>query len=95
MARELIWSRAALDDLDAIASWVGRDSPNQARRIIEGVFETCEWLLTQPEPAAIWWSSKPVSVMQYETQGLRILFERQGEDLHLLAIAHGGRRDPL
>ncbi|MCK7578335.1 MAG: type II toxin-antitoxin system RelE/ParE family toxin [Chromatiales bacterium] len=48
MAGELIWSRAALDDIEAIAAFVARDSAIQARRLVEHVFQGAERLLIRP-----------------------------------------------
>ena len=39
MAAELIWTEEALDDVDAIAELIARDSPYHARRVVEAMFE--------------------------------------------------------
>jgi len=39
MARSLIWSTEALDDIDAIAQSIARDSPQHARKVVEALFE--------------------------------------------------------
>ncbi|MHB8913161.1 MAG: hypothetical protein ACYC42_11055 [Lysobacter sp.] len=36
MAAELIWSSESLDDIDAIAQFIGRDSLHHAQRVVEG-----------------------------------------------------------
>lgn len=84
MAGELIWSRAALDDLDAIATFIARDSVIHARFVVEKIIARAERLLAQPPghltPDA---QQKPLADSLY---GVRLLWERQGADLHLLAI---------
>lgn len=35
MAAGLIWSGESLDDIDAIAGFVARDSPYHAKRVVE------------------------------------------------------------
>lgn len=39
MAAELIWTEEALDDVDAIAEFITRDSLYHARRVVEAMFE--------------------------------------------------------
>ncbi|THD08316.1 type II toxin-antitoxin system RelE/ParE family toxin [Metallibacterium scheffleri] len=39
MVAALIWSSESLDDIDAIAQFISRDSPHHAQRVVEGLFE--------------------------------------------------------
>lgn len=48
MAGEVIWSTEALDDLDAIAAYIARDSATQARRFVSEAFDLSDLILTQP-----------------------------------------------
>ncbi len=88
MAGELIWSRTALDDIEAIAVFIARDSLIHARRIVEQIIACGERLLVQPALGEIAPESSRERVHEYSLYGFRILFERQGQDLHLLAIIH-------
>lgn len=86
MAGELIWSRAALDDLEAIAAFVARDSAIQARRLVEHVFQGAEQLLARPtldQRRAPFQNEDP---REYSVQGLRVLYEPQGDDVHILGV---------
>ena len=86
MAGELIWSRAALDDSEAIAAFIARDSQVQARRFVERLLDTCQRLLIQPALGSPPPESRRDGFMEYGFYNFRILCERQGDDLHLLAI---------
>ncbi len=89
MAGELIWSRTALEDIEGIASSIGRDSFVHARRFVEKVLEEADRVLEQPtihHPVAQPDRGGPSLRGLY---GHRLLFERQGEDLHLLGVIHG------
>ena len=92
MAGELIWSRAALDDLAAIAAFIAEDSRVQSRRVLEAVFAGAESLLDRPGKPQMAPESGSEVVFEARIRGYRLLFERQGDDLHVLAIAHG--REP-
>ena len=39
MAQALIWSEEALDDVDRIAEYIGRDSPYHAQQVAEHLFD--------------------------------------------------------
>lgn len=39
MAKTLIWSREALDDIDSIAEYISRDSLFHAQQVAERLFE--------------------------------------------------------
>jgi toxin ParE1/3/4 len=48
MAGDVIWALEALDDIDAIARYIARDSQTQARRVVSEVLDLAELLVTQP-----------------------------------------------
>jgi plasmid stabilization system protein ParE len=48
MAGQVIWSEEALDDVDAIAAYIARDSVTHARRFVSEVFDVTDLLVTQP-----------------------------------------------
>lgn len=39
MAAALIWSAESLEDIDAVAEFINRDSPRHAQRVLEAFFE--------------------------------------------------------
>ena len=91
MAGELIWSRAALDDIEAIAAIVARDSAIQARRLVEQVFQGAERLLIRPMLDQRRTSGQGEGMREYGVQGLRVLYEPQGDDVHILGVVIGAR----
>lgn len=95
MAGELIWSRTALDDIEAIAAFIARDSLIHARRTVEQIIACGERLLVQPALGEIAPESSRETVHEYGLYSFRMLFERQGQDLHLLAIIHDRGRQHI
>lgn len=91
MAGELIWSRAALDDIEAIAAFVARDSVIQARRLVEHVFQSAERLLVRPTLDQRRVPGQSEGMRDYSIQGLRVLYELQGDDVHILGVVIGMR----
>lgn len=49
MARRLIWTLPALEDLDEIADYIALDDADAARRLIERIFAHVEQLVDHPE----------------------------------------------
>ena len=91
MAGELIWSRAALDDIEAIAAYIARDSAIQSRRLVELVFQGAERLLARPTLDQRRTPGQGEGMRDYSIQGLRVLYEPQGDDVHILGVVIGTR----
>ena len=89
MAGELIWSRAALDDIEVIAAFVARDSAIQARRLVEQVFQGAERLLVRSMLDQRRAPGQSEGMREYGIQRLRVLYEPQGDDVHILGVVLG------
>ena len=50
MVATVIWSQESLDDIDAIAEYISRDSPYHAQRVVEAVFDLGERIGEQRNP---------------------------------------------
>jgi toxin ParE1/3/4 len=49
MARALVWSPEAIDDVEGIAAYIERDSPWYARAVASKIVETAETIPRYPE----------------------------------------------
>ncbi|NEV62031.1 type II toxin-antitoxin system RelE/ParE family toxin [Thiorhodococcus minor] len=92
MAGELIWSRTALDDIEAIAAWIARDSNIHACALVERMLESGEALLQTPSTARLLLELDGTRIFAQPAGAFHLIYERQGEDFHVLAIIHG---DPV
>jgi len=91
MAGQVIWSEEALDDVDAIAAYIARDSVTHARRFVSEVFDIADLLVTQPRMGRMVPELRQDRVREHFIYSYRVLYEIQGEDLHVLAVIHGKR----
>jgi plasmid stabilization system protein ParE len=91
MAGRVIWSQEGLDDIDAIAAYIARDSITHARRFVSEAFDLADLLLTQPRMGRIVPELRQDRVREHFIYSYRILYEIEGEDLHVLAVIHGKR----
>jgi toxin ParE1/3/4 len=90
MRHELVYSGAALSDLEAILTHIARDSPRSARRWVAAIEQRCELLCEFPE----------LGVLRDDiASGLRIFPHRRaviayrirGETIRIVRIFYGGQ----
>ena len=48
MVKPLIWSNEAVDDIEAIAHFIARDSRHHARRVVDALFALGDAIAEQP-----------------------------------------------
>ncbi len=53
MAAAIVWSQEALDDIDAIADYISRDSPYHAQRVVEMLYELGDGFAAHPQAGRI------------------------------------------
>lgn len=90
MATTVIWSQEALDDLDAIAVYIGRDSPFHAQRVVEEFFELAESLTLSPGIGRVVPELKDPSVRECFLYSYRLIYEA-GARIDIIAVVHGRR----
>ncbi|MCG2738958.1 MAG: type II toxin-antitoxin system RelE/ParE family toxin [Syntrophaceae bacterium] len=91
MAGSLIWSEQSLGDIEAIAKYIGRDSPQHAQRVVEEIFVTAEIVAAQPM------MGRPVpeigspQIREHFIYSYRLIYEVRGETVYILGVIHGRR----
>jgi|SRR6185312_613647 len=91
MAARLIWSDEALNDVDAIAEYINRDSPFHARRVAQELFAIAETVADQPKLGRIVPELNDDNVRERFLYSYRLIYEIQNDELHILAVIHGRR----
>lgn len=91
MAQILIWAREALDDIDAIAEYISRDSLYHAQQVIERIFDLGGSLLEQPRLGRVVPELGNQQVRERFIYSYRLIYELKGEEIHVLAVIHGKR----
>ncbi|MBK1633701.1 type II toxin-antitoxin system mRNA interferase toxin, RelE/StbE family [Thiohalocapsa halophila] len=91
MAGEVIWAAEALDDIDAIAAYIARDSLVLARRVVSAFFECSDLLLTQPRMGRMVPERQDENIREHFVYSYRLIYALAGEDIHVLAVIHGRR----
>ncbi len=94
MAR-VTWAPRALADLDAIAEFIARDSPQYAAVFVREALETVERCGEFPEAASIVPEFDSSLLRERLIFGYRMIYRVAGpEDVEIVAIVHGARELP-
>jgi plasmid stabilization system protein ParE len=91
VAQTLIWSREALDDIDAIAEYISRDSIYYANRVVERLLQLGESLLGQPNLGRIVPELNDPNVREQFVYSYRLIYEVKDDAIYVLAVIHGKR----
>ena len=91
MASALTWSSEALDDIDAIAQFIHRDSPHHAQRVVEMLFELGEVIAVHPLAGRVVPELGDAQVRERFLYSYRVIYEVGEERIAVLAVLHGAR----
>jgi toxin ParE1/3/4 len=91
MDYRLIWSPQALDDIEAIAEYIARDSRTYAESTVERIYQIPEKLRQFPKLGRIVPEKNQESIRELFIFQYRIIYEIQKYAIHILAVVHGKR----
>jgi toxin ParE1/3/4 len=91
MAKTVIWSNESLEDIENIAEFISRDSNHHAQRVVDEIIHIVEILQTQPEMGRIVPELNQSQVREHFIYSYRIIYEIDNNQIHILAVIHGGR----
>jgi addiction module RelE/StbE family toxin len=88
---ELEWTDPALDDLEVIRDYIGKDSPYYARRFVERIFDAAEALQDQPQMGRQVPEANRDDVRELIFQGYRIIYRTKPDRVQIITVLHGSR----
>ena len=91
MAATVIWAHEALDDIEAIADYIARDSPSHARRVVESLFELSDSLVDFPRAGRVVPELNDGNVRERFLYSYRLIYEIGEDRIAVLAVIHGAR----
>lgn len=91
MAAAVIWSQASLDDIDAIAEYIHRDSPYHAQRVVEALLALGESIGEQPLMGRVVPELEDERVRERFLYSYRLIYELGERRVEMLAVIHGRR----
>lgn len=87
----IVWTDAAVSDLEAIREYIARDSDYYALRFVQRIVEAVEVLRTFPELGEVLAEFGERGVRQRLVQNYRVLYRVRPDHVSILAIVHASR----
>jgi len=91
MARKIIWTLEAADDLEAIADYIARDSGFYARSFIRGIRDASLSLKEFPERGRMVPEFSNTIVRELFIKEYRLIYKIEESRIVVLGIIHGKR----
>jgi len=91
MARRLVWSPEAVEDIEAIADYISRDSEYYARTVVSRIIVTAESIPENPELGRIVPEIAANDFRERFVHRYRVIYRIGPERILLTAIIHGSR----
>ena len=91
MAHRLAWSPEAIEDIEAIASYIERDSLWYARAVVAKIVETAEAIPDHPELGRVVPEIDDRSIRERFVYSYRIIYRIEQERILVATVVHGSR----
>jgi toxin ParE1/3/4 len=91
---EVRWSPSARRDLEQIRSYIGFDSPEYARRMVERIINAVERVSALPESGSMLPEKERPELRQIFVANYRIIYRSHPQVLEVVLVLHGARRFP-
>jgi plasmid stabilization system protein ParE len=88
MAYRVVWSSSAVEDVDALAAYIGRDSPSYAAAVVRKILETTHHLKNCPTAGAIASEFSDAAIREKYAYTYRIIYQVEGEVVTVAAVMH-------
>ena len=89
MARVLVWSPEAVEDIDAIAAYIERDSPWYARAVASKIVETAESIPEYPELGRMVREIDDPAIRERLVHRYRVIYRLDEARVLIVAVIHG------
>jgi plasmid stabilization system protein ParE len=92
MAREVVWTDPAWEDLEAAAEYIARDSEAYAAAFVEETKTAATSLSEMAERGQIVPEIGDASIRELLVRPYRLVYQLTERQIRILAIIHGARR---
>lgn len=91
MARGLVWSPEAIEDIESIASYIERDSAWYAKAVASKIVEIAESIPGFPELGRIVPEIGDPAIRERFVYSYRVIYRHEPERILVAAVIHGSR----
>jgi toxin ParE1/3/4 len=92
MARDVIWTDPAWDDLEAAAEYIARDSASYAAAFVQEAKTAAASLSEMAERGQIVPEFRDPSIRELLVRPYRLVYRLDARHVTILAVIHGARR---
>lgn len=91
MARGLVWSPEAIEDIESIASYIERDSAWYAKAVASKIVEIAETIPQHSQSGRIVPEIGDAAIRERFVYSYRIIYRLDAEQVLIAAVIHGSR----
>jgi len=91
MARRLVWSPEAVEDIEVIASYISRDSQYYARAVVSRIVSSAESIPENPDMGRMVPELGNVQFRERFVHKYRLIYRVETESILVVAVIHGSR----
>ena len=88
---EIIWSQAALNDIDEIANYIARDSEHYANAVVEKIVALSRRLADHPRAGRVVPELNDEATRERFVYNYRMIYHVEENRILILAVIHGKR----
>lgn len=89
MGYQVVWSYKAIDDVDAIASYIARDSVPYAAAVVQKIINVSRSLAKEPLEREVVEEFGEENLRQEFAYSYRVIYEVKDNVLTIAAVVHG------
>ena len=91
MVLKLAWSPEAIEDIEAIAAYIERDSPWYAHAVVSRIITTAETIPEHPEMGRVVPEIKQKDIRERFVYNFRVIYRVEKKRILVAAVIHGSR----
>ena len=91
MAYRVVWSPKALEDVDAIAAYIFRDSASFSATVVRKILDSSDKLSTSPSSGSVVPEFSEDTIRELFAYTYRIIYQIQQDTVTIAAVIHGKR----
>lgn len=91
MAHRVVWSRRAVEDLEAIAEYIAQDSPAYAAGVVRTIINQAKTLSRFPRSGRKVPEFNDDNIRELLAYSYRVIYRIQDEEVLIAAVIHGKR----
>jgi plasmid stabilization system protein ParE len=88
MAYRVVWSSKAVEDVEAIAAYISRDSPSYAAAVVQKILEASRILLKSPDKGKIVPEFSDPAIREKTAYTYRLIYRVEGQVVTVATVVH-------